>query len=313
MSQETTFDYNKEVVDLLFKNVIGTQYTSSELTPGQENLSLTTIQHEQIYSQPIPTSSKDKMEWSVPETLVGGGTVSYLNNVTGEGNTFTYIKKYENIMMEPTILYDDGNRAWIPINSLIRTKLKNMIKGKIAFQFIIETNIAGSTIINSNNGQFNPIVNNGILLFLGETYPAQNAFISFKELYIYEGKLGLDDITFPKSSGELSVTENVGKIYFNTDENKFLECIEDEVGNIEWQPLGSSFFKSDQFVGQPPPIQLINTPVLTSLKKSSKFSCFIVLSEITICKPSGLLPSFKLQKPNIELDVLQVRTHPYTL
>ena len=52
MSQETTFDYNKEVVDLLFKNVIGTQYTSSELTPGQENLSLTTYQHEQIYSQP---------------------------------------------------------------------------------------------------------------------------------------------------------------------------------------------------------------------------------------------------------------------
>ncbi|HIE84929.1 MAG TPA: hypothetical protein EYQ00_14305, partial [Dehalococcoidia bacterium] len=110
MSQETTFDYNKEVVDLLFKNVIGTQYTSSELTPGQENLSLTTIQHEQIYSQPIPTSSKDKMEWSVPEALSAfGGTISNLINVTGEGNTFTYIKKYENIMMEPAIILDEGN------------------------------------------------------------------------------------------------------------------------------------------------------------------------------------------------------------
>ena len=82
MSQETTFDYNKEVVDLLFKNVIGTQYTSSVLTPGQENLSLTTIQHEQVYSESIPTSSKSNMEWSSPETLVGGGQVSYLKNVT---------------------------------------------------------------------------------------------------------------------------------------------------------------------------------------------------------------------------------------
>ena len=97
------------MVDLLLKNVIGTQYTSSELTPGQENLSLTTIQHEQIYSQPIPTSSKSNMIWSTPEPLVGGGTISYLKNVIGEGNNFTYIKKYENIMMEPAIIQNNEN------------------------------------------------------------------------------------------------------------------------------------------------------------------------------------------------------------
>ena len=198
MSQETTFDYNKEVVDLLFKNVIGTQYTSSVLTPGQENLSLTTIQHDQVYSQPIPTSSKSNMEWSTPETLVGGGQVSYLKNVIGEGNTFNYIKKYENIMMEPAIIQDVTNRSWVPINILIRENLKNMIRGRSAFTFIIETDIPDSNIINSDNGQFNPVVNNGILLFLGERHPQQNVLIMFKELYIYEGKFGLEDINISK-------------------------------------------------------------------------------------------------------------------
>ena len=151
--------------------------------------------------------------------------------------------------------------TWIPINTLIRENIRNMIKGRIAFNFILETDIVGANIINSDNGQFNPIVNNGILLFLGETYPEQNKLILFKELYIYEGKFGLEDITFPKSTGELSIEENVGKIYFNTDENKFLECVEDEEGNIEWQPLGSSFYTSPQFVGQPPTVELINTEV----------------------------------------------------
>ena len=35
-----TIDNNTELMDMLFKNMIGTEYTSSELTPGQEKMSI---------------------------------------------------------------------------------------------------------------------------------------------------------------------------------------------------------------------------------------------------------------------------------
>ena len=56
--------------------------------------------------------------WSSTSNVTGGGTVSYLDVVTGESSTFQYIKKYEGIPM--TVVAGTNNRAWKPTDTTMQ-------------------------------------------------------------------------------------------------------------------------------------------------------------------------------------------------
>ena len=51
------FNYNNEVIDLLFKKTLGTTYTTSNLVPGQEIPLQPKIHNEQIFGEPIPNDT----------------------------------------------------------------------------------------------------------------------------------------------------------------------------------------------------------------------------------------------------------------
>ena len=116
------------------------------------------------------------------------GTVSYLDVVTGETSTFQYIKKYESIPM--SVVPGTDNRAWKPTDSVMQKKFENVILGKPNFSFSITTDITNYTTIYSTNSLYKPVINNGVLVFLGNSVPSSTTAISMKEVFIYEGAFG---------------------------------------------------------------------------------------------------------------------------
>jgi hypothetical protein len=183
-----SFNYNNEVLDLLLKKTLGSAYTSSDLVAGQETPVLPKIQNSQIFTNRITDKNSSNFTWSSTSNVTGGGTVSYLDVVTGETSTFQYIKKYESIPM--SVVPGTDNRAWKPTDSGMQEKFENVILGKPNFSFSITTDITNYTTIYSTNSLYKPVINSGVLVFLGNSVPSSTTVISMKEVFIYEGAFG---------------------------------------------------------------------------------------------------------------------------
>ena len=93
-----SFNYNNEVLDLLLKKTLGSAYTSADLVSGQETPVLPKIQNSQIFTNRITDANASNFTWSSTSNVTGGGTVSYLDVVTGETSTFQYIKQVNHQM-----------------------------------------------------------------------------------------------------------------------------------------------------------------------------------------------------------------------
>lgn len=229
------FNYNDEVIDLLLKKSMGTAYSTSGLVPGQETQILEKFHNLQVFFDTITDKNENNFTWSSAVNVTGGGTVKTLDNVTGESNPdyFTHIKKYENIPM--TVVAGTEYRAWRPTNSDMIEKFKNVILGKPNFNFSISSNITNFTTIYSTSSAFKPIINNGVLVFMGNTVPAGNNTISMKEVYICDGYAGtianilLNDISDISSSNPL----NTHPLIFDGSTQKWSE------GNLgfDWCPI----------------------------------------------------------------------------
>ena len=183
-----SFNYNNEVLDLLLKKTLGSAYTSSGLVAGQETPVLPKIQNSQIFTNRITDKNSSNFTWSSTSNVSGGGTVSYLDVVTGETSTFQYIKKYETIPM--TVVAGTNNRAWKPTDGAMQEKFENVILGKPNFSFSIATDITNYNTIYSTNSLYKPVINNGVLVFLGNSVPSSTTVMSMKEVFIYEGAFG---------------------------------------------------------------------------------------------------------------------------
>ena len=183
-----SFNYNNEVLDLLLKKTLGSAYTSADLVSGQETPVLPKIQNSQIFTNRITDKNSSNFTWSSSSNVTGGGTVKYLDVVTGETTTFQFIKKYEAIPM--SVVAGTNNRAWKPTDSTMREKFQNVILGKPNFSFSITTDITNYTTIYSTNSGYKPVINNGILVFLGNSVPSSTTVISMKEVFVYEGAFG---------------------------------------------------------------------------------------------------------------------------
>ena len=183
-----SFNYNNEVLDLLLKKTLGSAYTSADLVSGQETPVLPKIQNSQIFTNRITDANASNFTWSSTSNVTGGGTVSYLDVVTGETSTFQYIKKYEAIPM--SVVAGTNNRAWKPTDSGMQEKFENVISGKPNFSFSITTDITNYGTIYSTNSGYKPVINNGVLVFLGNSVPASTTVMAMKEVYIYEGAFG---------------------------------------------------------------------------------------------------------------------------
>lgn len=113
---------------------------------------------------------------------------SYIKSINTEEDSeekYKYIKRYENVEFEK--MRDMNNRAWVPKNNIIKEKLKKIIQGRTPFYFELETNIVGAEVINSWDSLYKPIVNNGLLIFLGEKAPANGVILKMKVFYTFEG------------------------------------------------------------------------------------------------------------------------------
>ena len=229
------FNYNDEVIDLLLKKSMGTAYTRSGLVPGQETQVLEKFHNLQVFFDTITDKNESNFTWSSAVNVTGGGTVKTLDNVTGESNPdyFTHIKKYENIPM--TVVAGTEYRAWRPTNGDLVEKFKNVILGKPNFNFSISSNITNFSTIHNTSSAFKPIINNGVLVFMGNSVPAGNNTISMKEVYICDGYAGtianilLNDISDISSSNPL----NTHPLIFDGSTQKWSE------GNLgfDWCPI----------------------------------------------------------------------------
>ena len=210
-----SFNYTDEVLDLLLKKTLGASYTSSKYAPGQQDSVSANIQNEQIFALPITNKNPGDFTWGASTNVSGGGTVSDLISVLGEANIdYTHIKKYENIPFSRvpiTVGQVPSFRVWIPEDNDMKEKFKNTITGKSNFQFKINTNIPGYTEMNSSNLAYKPIINSGVLIFIGNSGNSipNDASIVLKELYIYEGyfgskKLNLTDLEDVTSTATVS-------------------------------------------------------------------------------------------------------------
>ena len=184
------FNYNNEIVDLLLKKNLGSAYTTSGLVSGQETQILEKFHNLQVFFDTITDKSESAFTWSSATNVTGGGTVKTLDNVAGESNPgyYTHIKKYENIPM--TSVPGTEYRAWRPTNDDMKNKFKDVILGKSNFDFIISSNITSYETIYNTSSAFKPLINNGVLIFLGNVKPAGNNTITMKEVYIVEGYSG---------------------------------------------------------------------------------------------------------------------------
>ena len=229
------FNYNDDVIDLLLKKSMGTAYTRSGLVPGQETQVLEKFHNLQVFFDTITDKNESNFTWSSAVNVTGGGTVKTLDNVTGESNPdyFTHIKKYENIPM--TVVAGTEYRAWRPTNGDLVEKFKNVILGKPNFNFSISSNITNFSTIYNTSSAFKPIINNGVLVFMGNSVPAGNNTISMKEVYICDGYAGtianilLNDISDISSSNPL----NTHPLIFDGSTQKWSE------GNLgfDWCPI----------------------------------------------------------------------------
>ena len=191
-----SFNYTNEVLDLLFKKTLGTTYTSSELVPGQEVPLQHKIHNEQIYGFPLTDSDSSNFTWGIGENddasnpVGGGGTIQDLVDILGEmdGTQYTYIKKYSDIPL--SVIPNTANRAWQPTTTSLKEKFKNVILGKNNFTYKLSSNLTGYETIYSSNSAFKPIINNGVLIFLGNTIPHESTNLKFKEVFVYEGEFG---------------------------------------------------------------------------------------------------------------------------
>jgi len=183
-----SFNYNNEVLDLLLKKTLGSSYTSSDLVSGQETPVLPKIQNSQIFTNRITDKNSSNFTWSSSSNVTGGGTVKYLDVVTGETATFQYIKKYEAIPM--SVVAGTDYRAWKPTASGMQEKFQNVILGKPNFSFSITTDITNYETIYSTNSGYKPVINNGILVFFGNSVPSSTTVISMREVFVYEGAFG---------------------------------------------------------------------------------------------------------------------------
>jgi hypothetical protein len=182
------FNYNNEVIDLLFKKTLGTTYTTSNLVPGQEIPLQPKIHNEQIYGSPLPDDDSTLFEWGETENVAGGGTKAPLINILGTGKNYIYIKKYENIPLTP--VPNTNGRAWQIQTTSLRATFQNVILGKSNFTFTLSSNLTGYDTIYSSNSSFKPIINNGVLVFLGNTIPHESTNLKLKESFVYEGEFG---------------------------------------------------------------------------------------------------------------------------
>ena len=185
------YNYNEEVIDMLLKKSLGAAYTSKLYVTGQETPILSNIQTKQIFASPITDFPSSYFDWSLsPTAVTGGGTVTFLEYVNGEikPESFSYIKKYENIPM--SVVAGTNNRSWKPTESTFQEKFNNVILGKPNFIFSLTTNITNYETILSSNSTFKPIINNGVLVFLGNSIPTSTNVVKMKEVYIYEGAFG---------------------------------------------------------------------------------------------------------------------------
>ena len=204
------FNYNNEIVDLLLKKNLGSAYTTSELVSGQETQILEKFHNLQVFFDQITDKSESAFTWSSATNVTGGGTVKTLDNVAGESNPgyYTHIKKYENIPM--TSVPGTEYRAWRPSNDDMKSKFKDVILGRSNLDFIISSNISNFNTIYNTSSAFKPLINNGVLIFLGNVKPAGNNTITMKEVYIVEGYSGtfaniqLNDIADISSSNPLN-------------------------------------------------------------------------------------------------------------
>jgi len=204
------FNYNNEIVDLLLKKNLGSAYTTSGLVSGQETQILEKFHNLQVFFDTITDKNESAFTWSSATNVTGGGTVKTLSNVAGESNPgyYTHIKKYENIPM--TSVPGTEYRAWRPTNDDMKTKFKDVILGRSNFDFIISSNITSYGTIYNTSSAFKPLINNGVLIFLGNVKPAGNNTITMKEVYIVEGYSGtfaniqLNDIADISSSNPLN-------------------------------------------------------------------------------------------------------------
>ena len=100
-----------------------------------------------------------------------------------------------------SVVAGTNNRAWKPTDSSLQEKFKNVILGKPNFLFSLTTNITNYETILSSNSAFKPIINNGVLVFLGNSIPTATNVVKMKQVFIYEGSFGaaagliLDDLT----------------------------------------------------------------------------------------------------------------------
>lgn len=217
-----SFNYTDEVLDLLLKKTLGASYTASKYIPGQEESVLANIQNEQIFALPITNKNPGNFTWSDPSGVTGGGTVRFLENVIGESNIdYIHIKKYENIPFSS--IPGTNYRGWKPNDNDMKEKFNNAITGKSNFQFTITTNIPGSTQMNSSNIAYKPIINNGVLIFIGNAIP-DDATITLNELYIYEGYFGIKKLNLTDledvASAE-SIVENSSTLVYDASDDKW--------------------------------------------------------------------------------------------
>ena len=89
-----------------------------------------------------------------------------------------------------TDLNEEEDLAWKPTDTTMQQKFENVILGKPNFSFSITTDITNYTTIYSTNSLYKPVINNGVLVFLGNSVPTSTTIISMKEVYIYEGAFG---------------------------------------------------------------------------------------------------------------------------
>ena len=216
------FIYNDEVIDMLLKKSLGAAYTSKLYVTGQETPILSNIQTKQIFASPITNMPSNLLDWSTTSTAVtGGGTYKTLDYVNGETlpESFTYIRKYENIPM--SVVAGTNNRSWKPTESTFQEKFNNVILGKPNFSYILSTDITNYETILSSSSAFKPIINNGVLTFLGNSVPQSNTVLKLKEIYVYDGEMGavgsvklndFDDVIL----GDSTIAQNTQPLAYDT-------------------------------------------------------------------------------------------------
>jgi hypothetical protein len=216
------YNYNEEVIDMLLKKSLGAAYTSKLYVTGQETPILSNIQTKQIFASPITDFPSSYFDWSLsPTAVTGGGTVTFLEYVNGEikPESFSYIKKYENIPM--SVVAGTNNRSWKPTESTFQEKFNNVILGKPNFIFSLTTNITNYETILSSNSTFKPIINNGVLTFLGNSVPLETSSVELKEIYAYDGIMGavgsvkLNDLN-DVQIGETTTAQNTQPLIFTS-------------------------------------------------------------------------------------------------